>query len=277
MSVLYVVATPIGNLKDITDRAVKILETVDVIAAEDTRRTVILLKHLGIEKKEVTSFHKFNEKSKTAYLLTRLHAGDTVALVSDAGTPLISDPGFSLVERVWSDKIQVSPIPGASSVTAALSVCPFKCESWTFLGFLPTKKIEKEKLLVRALARSEVFVFFDSPRRIMATLELLESKCDRKVMVVREMTKIFESMYVGHSSDVKKEIESDLKGEMLCIVEGGSVEVTDVDAEKLLPILLEHHDTATAAKIGAKILGKRKQDLYGLASKFSKYKSDKRP
>ena len=275
MSVLYVVATPIGNLKDITDRAVKILETVDIIAAEDTRRTGILLKHLGIEKKEVTSFHKFNEKSKTAYLLKRLRAGDTVAIVSDAGTPLISDPGSSLVERVWSEKIQISPIPGASSVTAALSVCPFKCESWTFMGFLPAKKSEKEKLLVRALARSEVFVFFDSPRRILTTLELLESKCDRKVMVVREMTKIFESMYVGHSFDVKKEIESDQKGEMLCIVEGGSAEVVDIKAEKLLPILLEHHDTATAAKIGAKILGIRKQDLYGLASKLSKYKNDK--
>ena len=275
MSVLYVVATPIGNLKDITDRAVKILETVDIIAAEDTRRTGILLKHLGIEKKEVTSFHKFNEKSKTAYLLKRLRAGDTVALVSDAGTPLISDPGSSLVERVWSEKIQVRPIPGASSVTAALSVCPFKCESWTFMGFLPAKKSEKEKLLVRALARAEVFVFFDSPRRILTTLELLESKCDRKVMVVREMTKIFESMYVGHSFDVKKEIESDQKGEMLCIVEGGSAEFGDIKAEKLLPILLEHHDTATAAKIGAKILGIRKQDLYGLASKLSKYNNDK--
>ncbi len=274
MSMLYVVATPIGNLKDITNRAVKILDTVDVIAAEDTRRTSILLKHLGIEKKEITSFHKFNEKSKTPYLLTRLHAGDTVAIVSDAGTPLISDPGHSLVERAWSEKIQVSPIPGVSSVTAALSICPFRCERWTFMGFLPTKKSEKEKLLVSALARGEVFVFFDSPRRISATLEFLDDKSDRKVMIVREMTKVFESIYIGNVFDVKKEIEDDLKGEMLCIVEGGVMEVPDIAAEKVLPILLEYHDTATAAKIGAKILGVRRQDLYGLASSLSRYKSD---
>ena len=274
MSVLYVVATPIGNLKDITNRAVKILETVDVIAAEDTRRTGILLKHLGIEKKEVISFHKFSEKSKTSYLLNRLHAGDSLALVSDAGTPLISDPGFSIVERAWKENIQVSPVPGVSSVTAALSICPFKADVWTFMGFLPSKKSEKQKLLTSALARTGVFVFFDSPRRISSTLEFIGSKCDRKVMVAREMTKIYESVYIGNAFDVKKEIQSDLKGEMLCIVEGGSLELPDVDAEHLLTILLEFHDTAMASKIGAKILGKSKRELYGLASNLSKYKSD---
>ena len=274
MSVLYVVATPIGNLKDITSRAVEILETVDVIAAEDTRRTGILLKHLGIEKKEVISFHKFNEQAKTSYLIGRLHAGDTLALVSDAGTPLISDPGFSIIERAWKENIRVSPIPGASSVTAALSICPFKADDWTFMGFLPAKKSEKQKLLISALARSGVFVFFDSPRRISSTLEFLGSKCDRKVMVVREMTKIYESVYVGKAWDVKKEIESNLKGEMLCIVEGGSLKVPDIEAENLLTILLDFHDTATAAKIGAKILSKGKRELYELASSLSKYKSD---
>ena len=139
MSVLYVVATPIGNLSDISQRASETLRRVDVIAAEDTRRTSILLKHLGIEKKEITSFHKFNEAKKAPQLLARLRNGESVAIVSDAGTPLISDPGFSLVQQAWLEQIKVSPIPGPSSVVAALSICPLSVDRWSFIGFLPSK------------------------------------------------------------------------------------------------------------------------------------------
>ena len=274
MSVLYVVATPIGNLMDITKRAEHVLDSVDVIAAEDTRRTNILLKHLGIEKKEMTSLHKFNEKRKTADLLARLRAGESVAVVSDAGTPLISDPGFLLVKAAWDAGIQVSPIPGASSVTAALSVCPLKCDRWSFLGFLPTKKIEREKLMTICLARPEAFVFFESPRRILKTLEFLGGKGDRKIMIIRELTKVFESMYVGAPLEVRSQIEDHLKGEILCVVEGGDAQPRTADVEKLLLNLLDYHDASTASKIAAASLGLHKKDLYRLASDLSQHKRD---
>lgn len=263
------VATPIGNLMDITKRASDVLENVDVIAAEDTRRTNILLKHLGIEKREVTSFHKFNESRKTPYLLGRIKRGDDVAIVSDAGTPLISDPGFSIVERAWAEKIPIVPIPGASSLTAALSVCPLKCDQWSFLGFLPSKSSERLKILSPRLVRPEALIFFEAPHRIISTLKLLEELSERNVMVAREITKVFETVYVGSSAEVQRSIGDNTKGEFLCIVEGSSNEIPDFEAEKVLRVLLEHHDMATASKITAKICGISKKIVYGLALEIS--------
>ena len=262
MSVLYVVATPIGNLSDISQRASETLRDVNVIAAEDTRRTSILLKHLGIEKKELTSFHKFNEVKKTAQLLARLRDGESVAIVSDAGTPLINDPGSFLVRQVWREGIRVSPIPGPSSLIAALSICPLSIDNWSFIGFLPSKTAEAERRLKSYFLRPEAIVFFDSPRRILDTLEMLENISERRLMVVRELTKVFESMYVGGALEIRSQISDNLKGEFICVVESSIKVNPDIDEEKLLRVLLEYHDLSTAAKIAARVLGVNKRGVY---------------
>ena len=262
MSVLYVVATPIGNLSDISQRASETLRKVDVIAAEDTRRTSILLKHLGIEKKEITSFHKFNEAKKAPQLLARLRNGESVAIVSDAGTPLISDPGFSLVQQAWLEQIKVSPIPGPSSVVAALSICPLNIDRWSFIGFLPSKVAEAEALLNVYLQRPDAIVFFDSPHRILSTLEIVEKLSYRRLMVVRELTKVFESLYVGEVSDVRGQIEGNLKGEFIVILESNVKVIPNIEEEKLLRALLDYHELSTASKIVARVLGVNKRDVY---------------
>ena len=270
MSVLYVVATPIGNLSDISQRASDTLRMVDLIAAEDTRRTSILLKHLGIEKKEIISFHKFNETEKTPHLLARLRGGETVAVVSDAGTPLISDPGFSIVREAWLQQIKISPIPGPSSVIAALSICPLNIDRWNLFGFLPSKIAEAESLLDMYLQRPDAIVFFDSPHRILSTLEILEKLSCRQLMVVRELTKVFESMYVGKVSDVRSQIECNLKGEFIVILESNDNVMPNIEEEKLLRVLLDYHELSTASKIVAKVLGLNKRDVYSRGVKLKR-------
>ena len=262
MSVLYVVATPIGNLSDLSKRASETLRAVDVIAAEDTRRTNILLKHIGIEKKEVVSFHKFNEVKRTPQLLARLRSGESVAIVADAGTPLINDPGSFLVQQVWLEGIKISPIPGPSSLIAALSICPLSIKNWSFIGFLPSKKVEVETVLKSYLIRSEAIVFFESPRRILDTLEILENISERRLMVVRELTKVFESMHVGRALEIRSQIADNLKGEFICVVEGSSKVMIDIEEERLMRVLLEYHDLSTASKIVARMLGVNKREIY---------------
>ncbi|MBI5379951.1 MAG: 16S rRNA (cytidine(1402)-2'-O)-methyltransferase [Nitrospirae bacterium] len=218
---LYIVATPIGNLEDITLRALRVLKEVSLIAAEDTRRTQKLLAHYGIHT-PLTSYHAHNQWEKAEVLLHRLHAGEAVALVSDAGTPAISDPGVHLIRRCYEAGIRVVPVPGPSAVMAAISVAGLRAEQFRFEGFLPSRRSARLQR-IRALAEEEAaVVLFEAPHRIAALLrDLHEVLGDRQVVLLRELTKLFEERIAGALPEVLKRAEAaPLKGEMTLIIEG---------------------------------------------------------
>lgn len=267
-SALYIVATPIGNLKDITQRAVEILSVVDVIAAEDTRHTRRLLDSLGI-RASMLSLHEHNEQVRAGSVLDRVEQGQSVALVSDAGTPLISDPGYILVQQAQSRGIRVVPVPGPSAMTAALSVSGIACGKFVFEGFLPAKaKAKRERLLTYRRERKAV-VFYESPHRIVDTLRVLvEVFPDRRLGLARELTKTFETIINGLVADVLQQVEADLnqqKGEFVLVLEGGKEldkDPLDVDEDKLLELLLAELPPKRAASIVAEAVGKKKKELY---------------
>jgi 16S rRNA (cytidine1402-2'-O)-methyltransferase len=202
LGTLFVVATPIGNLEDITLRALRVLREVSVVAAEDTRRSGILLRHYDI-RTPLVSFHDHNEHSRTPGLLSRLRAGESVALVSDAGTPLVSDPGFGLVRQALEAGIRVEAVPGPSAVTAALSVSGLPVNGFTFAGFPPARASERERWLAARRDVQGTQVFFEVPHRIRATLEaMLEQMGDRWTVLARELTKVHETTRRGWISDL---------------------------------------------------------------------------
>ena len=232
---LYIVATPIGNLGDITLRAVGILRTVDIIAAEDTRQTGILLKAHGIATR-LLSYHEHNERQRAAQLIDKLNAGRAVAVVSDAGTPTISDPGYRLVSTAADADIDVVPLPGVSAVTAALSVSGLPTDTFIFIGF-PEKKTGKRTKQLRRLAdRPETLIFYESPRRIIALLEVVrEVLGDRPAVLAREMTKQHEEFIRGPVSRVLSALAERpaVKGECTLLVAGKQEgEPADEDAVK---------------------------------------------
>lgn len=218
--ILYVVATPIGNLADITFRAVDVLRKVSVIACEDTRRTRKLLEHYGIEARLV-SCHEHNEEERSQELLERLEAGEDVALVSDAGTPLVSDPGYRLVRKAVGRGVRVVPVPGASAAAAALSASGLETDSYYFGGFLPRKAKERRRLL-EALARLPcTLVFYEAPHRVVETLaDFAALLPDRPVVVARELTKIHEEFLRGKAAEVREELlrRGAVKGEITLLV-----------------------------------------------------------
>lgn len=220
--VLYVVSTPIGNLEDITLRALRVLKEVDLIAAEDTRRTRQLLTHYGIHK-PLISYHEFNRRLREESLLNDLRGGKNIALVTDAGTPGISDPGEELVKRVIQESIPLIPIPGPAALIAGLSVSGLSTESFLFHGFLPSKASARQKLLRSLAERTETLVFYESPRRLRSFLgDAFEFLGDRQVVVAREMTKIYEEIYRGTITEVLDQLgEQEVKGEVTIILEGG--------------------------------------------------------
>lgn len=217
---LYIVATPIGNLDDISFRAVKILSGVDAIAAEDTRKTRILLHHLNIQK-ELISYFSYNEEKRTPYLLSRLKEGQSIALVSDAGTPGISDPAFRIIRESITEGICVKAIPGAAAFLPALIVSGLPLDRFVFEGFLPSKKGRMTRLKELAEERRTV-VLYESPHRIMRTLqEILQHFGEREMSVSRELTKKFEEVVRGSTSDVLKALASrTLKGEFVIAING---------------------------------------------------------
>ncbi len=222
---LFVVATPIGNLADITYRAVETLKRVDFIAAEDTRTSSILLKHFEISK-PMLSFHSYSGAGRTEEIVRRLSAGEDAALITDAGTPGISDPGFTLVHAAVAAGIAVVPIPGPSALLAALSSSGLRMDRFVFEGFLPLKKGRQKKL--RELSgEKRTMVFYESPHRIARTLrEFQDSFGDRKCVVAREITKVYETFYRGNLSDVRNIITaSESRGEFVIILEGAAVSV----------------------------------------------------
>ncbi|MBU1166799.1 16S rRNA (cytidine(1402)-2'-O)-methyltransferase [Patescibacteria group bacterium] len=220
MSTLFVVATPIGNLEDITLRALRILKEADFVLAEDTRNTVKLLNHFEIKKKLI-SFHEHTRDHKLERLANKVSESSSVALVSDAGTPLISDPGKRLLAELYQKEVEIIPIPGPSAVTAALSVAPFPADRFEFRGFIPHKK--RKETILKEIAESKITtVFFESPYRIIKTLDRLSGFCDedRQVFVAREITKKFEEYMVGSISEVSKRLKNKdkIKGELTVVV-----------------------------------------------------------
>lgn len=217
---LYIVATPIGNLEDITHRAARVLGQVDLIACEDTRQTRKLLQHLGIDKRLV-SFHEHNEARRTPWLLEQLFAGASVALVSDAGTPLISDPGLVLVRRAAEQGIAVVPVPGPSAAVAALSASGLPADAFHFAGYLPPKRTQRRQALERLKSLDCTLVFYEAPHRILETLsDIAEILGDRPVAVARELTKIHEEFLRGTAATVLAELATRpaVKGEFTVIV-----------------------------------------------------------
>ena len=218
---LYIVSTPIGNLEDITLRALRVLREVHLIAAEDTRRTGLLLKHFDIHA-PLTSYFEGNEMKKRETILVRLKEGQDVALVSDAGTPGISDPGFRLIQKAIEEKIPVIPVPGPSAVTAALSVAGLPTDTFLFRGFLPHKSKKRRELLQEVAEARETLIFYESPHRLSATLtDVLETLGDREVALARELTKVYEEVLRGTVSEIQRVIATrKLKGEITLIVSG---------------------------------------------------------
>ncbi len=220
---LYVVGTPIGNLDDITSRALSVLKQADFILCEDTRVTAKLLHHYGIEKPTI-SYHQHSKLGKIDKIIGLLEQGKRLALVSDAGTPGISDPGNKLIEEIinrGAENVEIIPVPGPAAVAAGLSVCGFPADSFLFLGFPPAKR-KRKKFFQRVAAAATAVIFYESPHRILKSLEELQQVLEkqRRVVVCREMTKKFESIYRGTVKEVADSVKKDkIKGEFVVIVD----------------------------------------------------------
>jgi len=271
---LYVVATPIGNLGDISQRAKETLEKVDLIAVEDTRHTGKLLAHLGI-KKPMQSLHAHNERARTEKLIDLLQTGGSVALVSDAGTPLISDPGFPLIRAAQKADIKIIPIPGPSAVIAALTVAGLPCDRFIFEGFLPAKSKARLAQLKTLTTETRTLVFYESPHRIEQTITdmLAVFGAEREAVIARELTKTFEQIKQAPLAELQawlQDSENHRRGEFVVLVKGREEKQTATEPEinQLLKILLEELPLKQAAKIAAKISGEPKNKLYELALNF---------
>jgi 16S rRNA (cytidine1402-2'-O)-methyltransferase len=218
---LYIVSTPIGNLEDMTLRALRVLKEVNLIAAEDTRRTSLLLKHFDI-RTPLTSFFEGNELKKRDFILSKLTDGDSIALVSDAGTPGISDPGFRLIQKAIEEEIPIVPIPGPSAVIAALSVAGIPTDAFLFRGFLPHKSKKRRDLLQELEGMRETLVFYESPYRILGTLQdIFDILGDRDIVLARELTKAYEEILRGKVSEIQRQIAGrKLKGEITLVISG---------------------------------------------------------
>ncbi len=269
---LYVVSTPIGNLEDITLRAVRILGEVDIIAAEDTRRTRKLLNHFEI-KTPLVSYHEHNEATKGAELVKRLRSGREVALVSDAGTPAISDPGYVLINRAIKEGIEVVSVPGPSALVSALSISGFDISGFTFLGFLPSKAAQRRRLLEGLGGRKETFAAFEAPRRLIRTLtDIYDILGNVEAVVAREMTKLHEEVVRGKVLDIKEAFaERGVKGEVVLIFRTERKEATLDDAiAGLKGHLADGLSVSEAAKRASKEFGIKKGTLYNEALKLKK-------
>jgi 16S rRNA (cytidine1402-2'-O)-methyltransferase len=273
---LYIVATPIGHLGDITLRAIEILREVDRIAAEDTRHSLGLLKHLGIEK-PLVALHEHNEREQAEKLLAWVREGHTLALISDAGTPLISDPGYHLVQSAHQLGIQVVPIPGSCSIIAALSAGGLPTDRFVFEGFLSAKATARRKQLEKLATETRTLIFFEAPHRILDTLEAMQA-CfgeQRLAVVARELTKTFETIRRGTLSELEVWMKSDpmqQRGEFVVLVAGQMREpIKDAispESHQVLKILLSELSVKQAATLAAKITGIKKGLLYEMALKY---------
>ena len=262
---LYVVATPIGHLGDFSRRGIDTLKHVDLVAAEDTRRTRVLLQHIGHSNCQLVSIHEHNEATIAPDLVNRLKQNIDIALVSDAGTPLINDPGYLLIQHAWQADIRVVPVPGACSIITALSVCPIPSQPFRYVGFLPNKARARRIQLEEWLQLPDALVFLESPHRIRSTLADIASFSARQVMIGREMTKQYESFIVGRAADVLAQLADSPKGEFVCIVEAAESVTAQFQLTHVLGALLKELAPTQAAKLAAQICGVRKKEAYELA------------
>ena len=267
--VLYIVATPLGNLGDISQRAIDTLQRVDLIAAEDTRHSKKLLVHFGIDKPMI-AFHEHNERDRSSEILTQLQAGRQIALISDAGTPLISDPGYHLIRQLHDAGIRIVPIPGPSAVVTALCAAGLPTDRFIFEGFLPSKAVAREKYLSELARETRTLVFYESPHRLLETLRaMLQSfGLGRRMTLARELTKTFETIRQDTIANIVSWVEANpeqQKGESVLIVEGAAQQPSDryeVDSDKLLLTLLTCMSVKDAAHHAAQLTGQSKNELY---------------
>ncbi len=265
---LYIIATPIGNLGDITARAIEILRQVDLIAAEDTRHSRPLLQHFNINTKLI-AYHDHNEASQAEHLIARLQQGESIALISDAGTPLISDPGYTFVRQARAAGINIEPIPGACALIAALSASGLPTDKFFFAGFLPPKAAAREKALQTWQDLPATLVFYESPRRVLDCLTSIQTVFPQSECVIgREITKKFATFYQGTPSEVQAQLVAhpeQQKGEFVVMVHNVvKKDQSDLDAatQKILLTLADELPTKQAAKLAAAITGIKKNRLY---------------
>ena len=271
---LYVVATPIGNLGDLSHRAIEVLQSVAVIAAEDTRHTRRLLQQFEINT-DCLALHEHNERKVTASLLQRMQQGESIALVSDAGTPLLSDPGYHLVHEASAAGVRVIPVPGPSAIMAALSAAGLPTDRFCFEGFLPSKTAARCNRLEALASATVTLVFFEAPHRILATLEDMQRimGTEREAVLARELTKTFETYLRGTLAEIYQQVSDDenqQKGEIVLLVHGASpVKAGEIDAEteRVLNILLRDLPVKQAAALASEITGVKKNLLYQQAIK----------
>jgi 16S rRNA (cytidine1402-2'-O)-methyltransferase len=267
---LFVVATPIGNLGDMSDRAVTVLSKVALILAEDTRHAAKLLSNFSVSTR-VKSFHDHNEQQLTGEIIELLHGGAEIALISDAGTPLISDPGFRLIRQAREEGIAISPIPGASAVIAALSASGQATDRFCFEGFLPAKSQQRIRRLEELRYEPRTMVFYESSHRIIDSLNAMAEIFgqDREATVAREITKMFETFYFGSFRDIITRINQDpnqQKGEFVIIVSANDAANSDRDgAMRLLQSLIDKVPVKTACRITAETFGMNRNELYKAA------------
>ncbi|HSH71980.1 MAG TPA: 16S rRNA (cytidine(1402)-2'-O)-methyltransferase [Methylophilaceae bacterium] len=275
MATLYVVATPIGNLQDITLRALDILRSVDAIAAEDTRHTSHLLSHFAIQKKLI-AVHEHNEHKSAEILLARLQAGESIALVTDAGTPGISDPGAIVVDVLRDAGVHVVPIPGASAVIAALSASGITATGFSFIGFLPASGAQRRKTLEVLKAHTDTLVFYEAPHRIVECVADLATVLgsERRITIARELTKTFETFHRCALGEAQAWLESDSnqqRGEFVLLVEAAPAKEESAISDetvRILKLLLADMPLKQAVKLAAEITGVKKNLIYEFALKL---------
>lgn len=275
---LFVVATPIGHLDDISYRAINVLKSVDLIAAEDTRTSAQLLKHFGIST-PLTACHDHNESNKIEHLIQRLQQGENMALISDAGTPLISDPGFKLVRAAQENNIQVIPVPGACAAIAALSAVGLPSDRFSFEGFLPSRQSQRISALQKLKDETQTMIIYEAPHRILECVKDMAEVfgAERPVGFAREITKTFETIKKMTLGELAVFVESDRnqqKGEIVLVI-GGATEEKDLEQEKLdqlLTRLLQDLSVKAASQLAADLTGIKKKVAYQRALELTQDK-----
>ena len=272
---LYIIATPIGNRADMGERAISVLKQVNLIAAEDTRHSKILLQHHNINT-AMQAYHEHNEEQATPKLIQRLLAGENIGLISDAGTPLLSDPGYRLVKAAHQSNIKVSPIPGACAAIAALSVAGLATDRFLFAGFAPHKQGARQNFYREFEHQTATLVFYESSHRIMASVKDMREVFgdDRSVVLAREITKLFETIHsttLGELSEWLAEDSNQQKGEFVLVLQGTSEVLSPQSAAlaQTLKILLAELPVKQASQIAAKITGMKKNAVYKIALEMS--------
>ena len=267
---LYIVATPIGNLEDLSPRAKMVLENVDLIVAEDTRHSKPMLNQFGIETK-IRAYHDHNERTQAPILIQQLQAGASVALISDAGTPVICDPGYHLLVAAHAAEIKVIPIPGPSALISALSVAGFSSDKFIFEGYLPTKKTARRQRLQLLKNEIRTVVFYEAPHRILACIEDAIScfGSERQAVIAKEITKLHENIQRSTLAEILKWLNSDRdlsKGEFVVVIQGDRADQFDTqEAIRVLKILLADHSVKEATKLTSEIMQGNRNDIYKLA------------